>query len=390
MVRTSGMKVGSIFGIPIYLHGSWFIMFALITLSLTTHYAYEHPNWTAVQHLLAALLASGLFFGSVLFHELAHSVTAQHYRIPVQSITLFVFGGVARIGKESETWKQEFNIAAAGPASSYLLAAVFWTLARVFPYSELIGALSNWLAQINFFLATFNLIPGFPLDGGRILRSLVWAVTGDYSRSTQFAALGGQAVAYGMIVFGVYGILTNQVVTILGYPFGGRLGGMWLAFIGWFLLTAAQESFAHVAIRNSLQGIRAGDIMTRELPLVPRNTSIEEYVQEVVRTGRRCHLVEADGRVVGLMSVHAVNTVPREEWPLTSVQAVMLPRERIHVTRPEEAVTSILERMQNEDINQMPVVARVDGQERVIGLITRDLILRVLQTRMEIAPLAEQ
>lgn len=369
MVRGSGMKIGRILGIPIYLHPSWFIIFALITFSLATQFASQHPHWTQSQHWILGILTSLLFFCSVVFHELAHSVIAQHYRIPVVSITLFVFGGVARIGKEPGSAKQEFNIAVAGPVSSYILAAGFWLLTRVFPSREMLGALAGWLAQINLALATFNLVPGFPLDGGRILRAIVWGVTGDYTRATRFASRGGQLLAYVLILTGIWQSLTGSFV-----------GGLWLAFIGWFLLTAAQESYAQVAIRGALRGLRADDIMSRELPIIGRDISLEEYGHEVLRTGRRCHLVVTDGELMGLMSVHVLNRVPHENWASTSVQAAMIPREQIHWTAPEEPVLSLLERMQNEDINQMPVVTA--GQ--VVGLVSRESILRVVQTHAEV------
>jgi Zn-dependent protease/predicted transcriptional regulator len=369
MVRGSGMKIGRILGIPIYLHPSWFIIFALITFSLATQFASQHPHWTQSQHWILGILTSLLFFCSVVFHELAHSVIAQHYRIPVVSITLFVFGGVARIGKEPASAKQEFNIAVAGPVSSYILAAGFWLLTRVFPSREMLGALAGWLAQINLALATFNLVPGFPLDGGRILRAIVWGVTGDYTRATRFASRGGQLLAYVLILTGIWQSLTGSFV-----------GGLWLAFIGWFLLTAAQESYAQVAIRGALRGLRADDIMSRELPIIGRDISLEEYGHEVLRTGRRCHLVVTDGELMGLMSVHVLNRVPHENWASTSVQAAMIPREQIHWTAPEEPVLSLLERMQNEDINQMPVVTA--GQ--VVGLVSRESILRVVQTHAEV------
>ena len=376
MARGSGMKIARIFGIPIYLHPSWFIIFALITLSLATQFASQHRHWSQAQHWILGILTSLLFFGSVLFHELAHSVVALHYRIPVVSITLFVFGGVARIGREPSRSLHEFNIAVAGPVSSYVLAGGFWLLARVFPSSEMLGALAGWLAQINFWLATFNLVPGFPLDGGRILRALVWGVTGDYTRATRFASRGGQLFAYLMIVVGVWQSLTSSFV-----------GGLWLAFIGWFLLTAAQESYAQVAMRGALKGLRVADIMSQELPSVPRSISLEDYVHELLRTGRRCHLVLGDGQLLGMMTVHALNRIPREEWTATSVQAAMLPRDQIRWAAPEEPVLSLLERMQGEDINQMPVLAGgLPGQ--VVGMVTRESILHVIQTRTEVGELA--
>ncbi len=381
MAPGSGIRIGRILGIPIYLHPSWFIIFALITVSLATQFANQHPRWSQVQHWSLGVLTSLLFFGSVLFHELSHSVVALHYRIPVVSITLFVFGGVARIGREPSRARQEFNIAVAGPVSSYMLAAGFWLLGRAFPSSEMLTALAGWLAQINAGLATFNLAPGFPLDGGRILRALVWGRTGDYTRATRAASRGGQLLAYVLIVAGIWQSLTSNFV-----------GGLWLAFIGWFLLTAAQESYAQVAIRGALEGLRAADIMSRELPAVGRATSLEDYVHEMLRTGRRCHLVMEDGELQGLMTVHALNRVPREDWAVTSVQAAMVPRAQIRWAAPEEPVLVLLERMQSEDINQMPVVADSGspGAGRVVGIVTRDSILRVIRTRTEMGARATQ
>ena len=381
MAPGSGIRIGRILGIPIYLHPSWFIIFALITFSLATQFANQHPRWSQVQHWSLGVLTSLLFFGSVLFHELSHSVVALHYRIPVASITLFVFGGVARIGREPSRARQEFNIAVAGPVSSYMLAAGFWLLGRAFPSSEMLAALAGWLAQINAGLATFNLAPGFPLDGGRILRALVWGRTGDYTRATRAASRGGQLLAYVLIVAGIWQSLTSNFV-----------GGLWLAFIGWFLLTAAQESYAQVAIRGALEGLRAADIMSRELPAVGRATSLEDYVHQMLRTGRRCHLVMEDGELQGLMTVHALNRVPREDWAVTSVQAAMVPRAQIRLAAPEEPVLVLLERMQSEDINQMPVVADSGspGAGRVVGIVTRDSILRVIRTRTEMGARATQ
>ncbi len=379
MIRRGGIRIGRIFGIPIFLHPSWFIIFVLITLSLTTQFRQQHPAWTTVQHWGIGILTSLLFFGSVLFHELSHSVVALRYKIPVVSITLFVFGGVAHIGREPGNAKQEFNIAIAGPLSSYFLAGTFYVLTLVFPYAEMMGALAAWLAVTNFALATFNLVPGFPLDGGRILRAIIWGVTKDYSRSTRIAARSGQLIAYAMILIGIWQALTGQFT-----------GGLWLAFIGWFLLTAAQESVAQVAVREALAGLRAADVMSHEVPTVSRESTLEDYSGEVLRTGRRCHLVVGDGRLLGMMNVPALNSVSREEWPVTSVQAVMIPRTKILWAAPEEPLLPLLERLIAADVNQMPVVSSTDGAEgaNVVGMVTRDSILRVIQTHMELGQAA--
>ena len=269
----SGIPFGRIFGIPIYLHPSWFIIFLLITLSLRTQFVSQHPGWTPAQHWTLGIVTSVLFFGSVVFHELCHSMVAKHYRIPVDSITLFVFGGLATIQREAENAVQEINIAVAGPFSSLFLAGCFWIVSHYSPENSMFAAASKWLWEINLILALFNLLPGFPLDGGRVLRGIAWGITKDFTRATRIASNSGKFFAYVLIFVGIWQALN-----------GNWAGGLWTAFIGWFLLSAAQESYAQVAIRNTLTGVRAEDIMTRDVPTVPRGNTLGEYVHEVLRT----------------------------------------------------------------------------------------------------------
>jgi Zn-dependent protease/predicted transcriptional regulator len=374
MPEPQGIRIGRIFGIPIYLDLSWILIFGLITLSLAMQFTQEHPQWTTTEHWALGILTSTLFFASVVFHELAHSVVAQHYKIKVLSITLFIFGGLARIGREPTKAIQEFNIAIAGPLASAFLAGFFYLLTRISPYSQMVGALSTHLYETNFLLAAFNLLPGFPLDGGRIFRALVWGATNDYTRATRVAGASGKIIAYGMIIFGVWSAIR------------GNWGGIWLGFIGWFLLNAAQASVAQVTIRETLSGLRAADVMSRDVPTVPGNMSLEEYSNEVLRTGRRIHIVTMDDRLVGLMNVAALNRVPRDEWNTNSVQAVMVPRENILWASPDEPLQRLLERLIAADVNQMPVVSHgEEGTADIIGMVTRDAILRVIQTRSELS-----
>ena len=378
MPISSGLRIGRIVGIPIYVHPSWMIIFVLITMSLAMQFTQEHPQWTSVQHWSVGVATSLLFFASVLFHELSHSVVARFYKIRVISITLFVFGGVARLGREPSKPIQEFNIAIAGPIASLVLALGFYSLTLFFPYAQMVGALAVWLGQTNAALALFNLLPGFPLDGGRVFRAVVWGVTKDFARATKIAGTSGKVVAYGMIVFGAW----------LGMTKGQWTSGLWLAFIGWFLLNAAQESVAQVAIRETLSGLHAADVMSHEIPTVPRNMSLEEYGHEVARTGRRCHLVTTDDRLMGMMNVNALNSVPRNDWGNMSVQAVMIPRDKILWARPEEPLLGLLERLVSADVNQMPVVTDTENDgAHIIGMITRDSILRVMQARSEVGSL---
>jgi Zn-dependent protease len=375
MPLRSGLRIGSILGIPIYLHPSWLLIFVLITYSLAMQFTQGHPQWSLAQHWTVGLLTSLLFFASVIFHELSHSVVAMHYKIRVASITLFLFGGVARISREPAKAIQEFNIAIAGPLSSYFLCAFFFGLTLFSPYSDALGALGLWLAQINFALATFNLLPGFPLDGGRIFRAAVWGATKDFTRATRIAGISGQVVAYGLILVGAW----------LGAVKGDWQSGLWLALIGFYLQSAARDSVTQIAIRETLAGLHASDVMNNEVPIINRNTTLQEYSTEVLRTGRRCHLVVTEDRLVGMMNLQALNSVPRDEWDTNSIQAVMIPRERISWAAPEEPLLRLLERLVASNINQMPVVSvSGDDDAQVIGMVTRDSILRVMQTRAEL------
>jgi Zn-dependent protease len=399
MAPRPGLKIGRILGIPIYVHPSWVIIFSLITFSLAIQFAQKHPQWNTAQHWAVGLLTSLLFFGSVVFHELSHSAVAQHYKIRVLSITLFVFGGVARIGRDPSKAIQEFNIAIAGPLASGFLAVAFFGLTLFFPdnpmvgpYKQMVGALAGWLAYINLMVAVFNLIPGFPLDGGRIFRAIVWGATKSYLRATRIAGASGKLFAYAMILFGAWAAFQPEFAITIGSRtifYGGFASGIWLAFIGWFLLNAAQESVAQVAIRETLAGLSAADVMSQEVPTVGGHITLEEYGAEVLRTGRRCHLVLSDDRLVGMMNVHTLNAVPRPEWAHNSVQAAMIPREKVLWTSPDEPLLRLLERLLSADVNQMPVVSGAgDGAPQVVGMVTRDSILRVVQTRSELGPLA--
>jgi CBS domain-containing protein len=259
-------------------------------------------------------------------------------------------------------------------------------------------------------------LPGFPLDGGRIFRAIVWGVTKNYNRATKIAGATGKLIAYGMIIFGAWAAFSTK-----------QFGPLWYAFIGWFLLNAARESVAQVTIRETLAGLRAADVMSQEIPTIARDISLEEYSHEVLRTGRRCHLVTTGDRLVGMMNVHTLNTVPREEWAHMSVQAVMIPRDKILWATPQEPLLGLLERLLINDINQMPVVTATEpataeaaelkpappsavassvaaelgippgeadptvadhfvptSNAQIIGMISRDSILRVMRTRAEV------
>jgi len=366
------VRLATIRGIQVGVHYSWFLIFFLITFSLTTRFASEHPHWTTVEHYAVAIATSLLFFASILLHELAHSFVALAKGIPVRAITLFVFGGVAQIGREPDRPATEFQIAIAGPIASVLLSAAFGLMSVLAGgASEYLVALAGWLAQINLMLAVFNLVPGFPLDGGRVFRAAIWHYTGSFSKATRIAAGSGQIIGYALILGGIW----------MGLITGNWFSGLWLAFIGWFLLNAAQESILQVSMRSALSGLVAEDIMARDCPTVSGQLSLAELVQEhILKTGRRCFLVSQNGRLEGLVTLHQVKAIPQERWNDSVVAAAMTPIDRLHAVAPETPITEVLRVMEQHDVNQVPVTQ--DG--RLLGMITRDHLLRVLSANLEL------
>ena len=365
------VKFGRILGIPVGVHYSWFIVFVLVTMSLVAQFAVAHPDWSLGEQYGVGLATSLLFFVSVILHELGHSVVALRKGIPVRSITLFVFGGVAQIEREPSRPRDEFHIAVAGPAVSLLLAGLFYALSlEVKAVSEPLGALTGWLGQINFILAAFNLIPGFPLDGGRIFRAVMWKYTGSFDRGTRIASTAGQGIAYLFILGGVWVAFSENFVS-----------GLWLGFIGWFLLNAAQATVSQLDLRRVLAGLRAGDVMTRDCLVMPSDASVAELVEEqLLRTGRRCALVAADDRLVGLVTIHQIRQVPRDRWPHTRLSSIAIPAAELHAVSPEMELADALALMDDYRINQVPVV--LNG--RIIGLLSREQMMHILRTRLEL------
>jgi Zn-dependent protease len=365
------VRLTTVRGIEVGIHYSWLLIFFLVTLSLTTRFADQHPHWTVVEHYAVGVATSLLFFVSILLHEFAHSLVALAKGIPVRSITLFVFGGVAQIGREPDTPRDELQIAAAGPLASFLLAAGFWlTGSLAGDRFEHLEALAGWLASINLILAVFNLFPGFPLDGGRILRAAVWHFTGDLMRATGVAARAGQGLGIGFIVMGIFIAFSAN-----------WFNGLWFAFIGWFLLTAAQASMVQASLRDALGGLTAAEIMAPDCPTVPSRAGLAEIVQEhILRAGRRCVMVSDDGKLKGLITLHEVKAVPRDRWDVTSASAAMAPVGRLKVITPDTPVLQILSEMDAANVNQIPVMR----EGRLLGLVTREHLLHVLSMRLEL------
>lgn len=370
------IKLGRIFGIEIGLHYSWVIIALLITLSLAQHFRMNNPRWGDAVIWTSAIVTGLLFFAAIVVHELSHALVARTRNLPVRSITLFALGGVAMIEKEAVDAKTEFWMGIAGPIASFLIGLLCLALAWALGWNpEVIAqtppvAILMWLGVINIALAVFNMVPGFPLDGGRVLRAIIWWITGNAIRATAIAARVGQIVAFGFIILGIFRFFS-----------GAGFGGLWLAFIGWFLLDAARASYAQLMLTESLRGLRAKNVMTTDCPKIDGLTNLQTFVDEhLLRGGRRCFVVEEQGRIVGIITPHEVKDIERAKWSFTTVDNAMRPLDQIHTISPEMEVNEVLERMTREDVNQLPVVR--DG--KLEGVISRGHILRLLQTRGEL------
>lgn len=365
------IRVGRILGIPVGLDPSWFLIFILVTWTLAASYfPAEFGNWPTVQYWLAGAVTAALFFASIVLHELGHSVVALRFKIPVRSITLYIFGGIAAIGAEPPSARAEFWIAIAGPLVSFALAAVFGLLQTVLqPVPPLLAA-SKYLAYINGTVGLFNLIPGFPLDGGRVFRAMLWAFTKNLRRATLVAANVGRAIAYGFILLGVWQV------------FNGSLGnGLWLAFIGWFLNSAASAELQQQTLQDLLAGHKVYEVMNRSYSTVDARTTLQNLVDDhILGGGRRCFLVTDLNREIGLLTLHHIKQVPREDWSTVTVAEVMTPMDQVKRVGPGIELWTALEQMDRDGVSRLPVMAA----DQCVGMLGRDDIVSFLRARREL------
>src|SRR6266516_5988962 len=370
------IRLGRIFGIEIGLHYSWLIIAVLISTSLAGHFSEAYPDWAATIIWTTAIMTAVLFFVAIILHELSHAAVARLRGLPVRSITLFALGGVAQIGKEAADAKTEFWMGIVGPLTSALIGAlclgIAWTLGWTFSVESTtpVTAMLVWLGYINIGLAIFNMVPGFPMDGGRVLRGVIWWITGNAAKATRTAAATGQVIAYGFILLG-----------ILRFFGGAGISGLWMAFIGWFLLSAAQATTAQADFTETFRGVRVAELMTRDCTPVDGNTNLQTFVHEfLLRIGRRCFLVVEKGQFIGLITVNEVKAIPQTRWPFTTVYDVMVPLERLRTVTPETPVIEALEIIGRENVHQLPVVSN----GRLEGMVSRDQIMNQLLTRAEL------
>jgi Zn-dependent protease len=365
------IPLGRIFGISIGLDYSWFLIFILLTWSLAvSYYPAALPAQSVALYWTLGAVSAVMLFVSVLLHELGHSFVALRYGVPVRSITIFLFGGVSQIGGEAPSAGAEFWIALAGPAVSAALAVVFGLLQVLLSGSGPLFALAKYLAYINGALALFNLIPGFPLDGGRVLRAILWTTTHDFRRATLIASSVGRVIAFIFILWGV-----SQI-------FGGNFsGGLWIAFIGWFLESAASAQAQQQVLQGALAGHTVSEAMNRNYARIPPTTRLQELVDgHILGAGRRCFVVMAGDQAVGLVTLHQIKEVPREKWPTTTAADAMTPVAGLKRVRPETPLWAATEEMDRDGVNQLPVMT--DGQ--ILGMLSRDDVISFLRTLREL------
>jgi Zn-dependent protease/CBS domain-containing protein len=364
------VQVARVLGIPVFVHFSWFVVFGLIAWTLATGYfPQRYPNLPVTSYWAKGLLASLLFFVSILLHELGHSVVALKSGIAIRSITLFIFGGVARLERDPPDGRTELRMAAAGPAVSVVLAGLFLAAGALARPGGTAWAVARYLAVINLVVAAFNLVPAFPLDGGRLLRGLLWKSMGK-ARATRVAARAGTLFAYFLIASGVVSMLR-----------GSGISGMWYVLIGWFLKDAAAGAYQSARVDEALRGVTAGDAMVKDPATLPAEISLAEAVHEhFLRTGYGAYPVLRGDAPVGLLCRRDVLKVPAEDRERTSVQAAMTPLAELAVVPPAAPLIRAMSRMAESGVGRVLVM---DGN-RLAGLLTMGSVLRHVRVREEL------
>jgi Zn-dependent protease/CBS domain-containing protein len=367
------IPIGRIFGISIDLDYSWFLIVGLMSWMLAvSYYPVEFPNWSTTEYWLMGCVTAVMLFVSVLIHELGHAVVAKRYGIPVPRITLFLFGGVSQIATEPTSATSEFWIAIIGPLVSLALAAMFWELGPSLAFSPQLFALVKYLALLNLLLAVFNLIPGFPLDGGRVLRAIVWRITGKQQRATVIAAATGRFFGFLLIFIGVWQALRGSVIS-----------GMWTAFIGWYLESAAGSQLELGSMKGLIGDHKVVDAMNRDFPRISGDMTVEGIVDNLIlREGRSAFVVSGPGDAAGIVTLKEIQTVSRAAWPVTKASQVMIPFQRLAATSPDSPLWAALEKMGRDGVNQLPVT---EGNG-VVGMLSREDIVHYLGLLRTFAP----
>jgi Zn-dependent protease/CBS domain-containing protein len=388
----SGFKIARIFGINVYVDWSWLLIFLLVTWDLAgAVFPSLHPSWPLDLNIATGIAASLLFFFSILLHELAHSVVARARGLPVRRITLFFFGGVSNIQREPPSPATEFIMAIVGPLTSIVLGILFMWIGlgrfpqlgaaagNPLPFLRGLDPLSTmlvWLGPVNIIIGLFNLIPAFPLDGGRVLRSIVWAISRNLRTATRWAAAIGQAFGWLLIIAGI-AMAFGATLPVLGTGF---INGLWFAFIGWFLINAAAQSYQQVLIEDLLEGIPVTRLMHEPAPAVSPDMPVSTLVYDhIMRGEERAFPVLDGGHLIGVVYAEDVRKVDRHAWDKTRVKDVMVPETDLEELTPRQDAMEAFQKMASREMRQMPVVQN----GKLVGMLRRSDILRWLKVQSE-------
>ena len=386
-----GIRIVNLFGIDIEVDWSWLLILLLVIWNLSTTFTQVHPNWSTFFAVTMGILAALLFFLSVLLHELAHSLVAKSQGLPVNKITLFLFGGVANIREEPKSPGNEFTMAILGPVTSIVIGFTLLLLAGVglqvqdlsqldpMEFLEGLSAfrtLAVWLGSINIILGVFNLIPGFPLDGGRVLRSIIWAITDNLRTATRWASYVGQGIAWVMITGGIAMVFGIRI------PFFGQglVNGVWLILIGWFLNNAAIRSYQQLVVRDVLENVPVRQMTKRNPPTVSAGITVGTLIEDhIMQTDDHAFPVLEDGKLVGIVCLDDVRRVPAEERSSTTISNIMTPKSELITIGPDDPANDALKEISNRSIRQLVVLQ--DGE--LFGLVRRRDIVRYLQLQSD-------
>ncbi|MGQ9609184.1 MAG: M50 family metallopeptidase [bacterium] len=368
----NSFQIGKIFGISIRIDYTWFLIFAMVAWSLGMHYFPRmYASWSPTIYWIMGIITAIIFFISVLAHELAHSLVSKARGVPVNSITLFIFGGVAQISDEPKKPGSEFLMAIAGPITSLMIGAIFGLVYIAAGRARTpIIAMAGWLSGINISVGLFNLIPGFPLDGGRILRAVVWKITGSLRKATRIATGVGRLIAYLFILWGIWRVFSNDWV-----------GGIWIAFIGWFLENAASSSYRQIEFREVLRGLKVKNVMVSNCIKLRKGLTIREMVDSyVLYTVQQCFPVVDDDIVIGIVTLQDIKGIPKDRWETTTIEQAMIPLENMKTISPEDDLFNVLLLMNADQVSQFPVVEN----NQLLGIVSKDNLINAINVRAEL------
>ncbi len=370
----SSFSLGKVKGIQLEVNISWFVIFGLVTFTLATSYfPQNYPDWDPVLYWFLGSTIALLLFASVLLHELAHSLVSASQGIPVSKISLFIFGGLAQIEKEPDEPGKELKIAIVGPATSILLYVLFMFLAKIvafFAISEVAVVLLTYVADVNLVLAIFNMVPAFPLDGGRVLRALIWYFKGNLQNATKIASLMGSIFGYFLIFIGILGVLTGLVIN-----------GIWFIFIGWFINQASQSSYEQMVMSDIFNKIHVSEFMSENIMLVDSHLSVQELVDNYFYKYRFASFpVGKNDEVIGIIDRNSIMNIPREAWSQTAVSNIIVPLQDNLIVSPDDTVTVAMTKLFSNGIGRVLVM----DQTRLRGIVSRTDILNYIRIHSQL------